>query len=195
MLKFNMGCGHNKAPGFVNVDASPACNPDEVADLETTPWPWADDCADTVLFNHSLEHMGADSKVFLAIMGETYRILADSGEVIINVPHPRHDDFINDPTHVRIITPQLMSLFDRKLNDRWKEGGFANTPLSHYTGVDLEQTFLQMRLAPRYQEKLRSGELSEAQLKELMDERLNVVAEIKMRYRVRKPAGRDATDA
>ena len=192
MLKFNMGCGHNRMPGFVNVDASAACEPDEVVDLETTPWPWADDCAETIFFNHSLEHMGADAKVFLAMMAEMYRIAANDCEVVIHVPHPRHDDFIGDPTHVRAITPAMMTLFDREKNDEWKAAGRANTPLSHYTGVDLRLTQTRMRLAPRYQAQLDAGQVSEAQLLELIDERLNVVAEIKMRFRVRKPAGSPA---
>jgi len=29
-LKFNMGCGRDKRPGYVNVDQSPACGPDQV---------------------------------------------------------------------------------------------------------------------------------------------------------------------
>jgi hypothetical protein len=195
MLKFNMGCGHNRMAGFVNVDASAACEPDEVVDLETTPWPWADDCAETIFFNHSLEHMGADAKVFLAMMAEMYRVAANDCEVVIHVPHPRHDDFIGDPTHVRAITPAMMTLFDREKNDEWKAAGRANTPLSHYTGVDLRLTQTRMRLAPRYQAQLDAGEVSEAQLLELIDERLNVVAEIKMRFRVRKPAGSPAPSA
>jgi hypothetical protein len=187
MLKLNMGCGHNRIPGFVNVDASPVCNPDQVVDLEVTPWPWADNAAELILFNHSLEHMGGDPKVFLALMTEMYRVAAPDCELAINVPHPRHDDFINDPTHVRPITPALMALFDREQNDAWQAAGHANTPLSHYTGVDLRLTHLQMRLAPRYQAMLAVGEVVEADLPRLTEERLNVVAEIKMRLRVRKP--------
>lgn len=189
MLKLNTGCGHNRRPGFVNVDASAACKPDVVADLEATPWPWEDSAAETIAFNHSLEHMGADAKVFLGIMTELYRVAAHDCELVINVPHPRHDDFINDPTHVRAITPAMMSLFDREKNDAWQAAGAANTPLSHYTGVDLRRTHLMLQLAPKYQAQLDAGALTQAQLLELADERLNVVAEIRMRFRVRKPPG------
>src|SRR5262249_48391532 len=119
-VRFNMGCGHNRLEGHVNVDAFAACSPDEVVDLERTPWPWPAGCAEEVVFNHSLEHMGADPKVFLALIAELYRICAPDAVVRITVPHPRHDTFIGDPTHVRIITPAVMSLFDRALNDEWQ---------------------------------------------------------------------------
>ena len=138
MLKFNMGSGQNRRPGYVNVDSAAASQPDEVFDLEVTPWPWADSCADEVRFIHSLEHMGADPKVFLAIMSEVYRICAPNAQVVIHVPHPRHDNFLDDPTHVRPITPAMMSLFDREANETWRATGAANTPLALYTGVDFK---------------------------------------------------------
>src|SRR3954467_8023608 len=129
-MRFNMGCGHNKLNGWVNVDAFAAAEPDVVWDLETLPWPWPDNCATEVRFIHSLEHMGGDPKVFLAIMSELYRIAAPDGRVVIHVPHPRHDNFLGDPTHVRIITPDTLNLFDRAQNDAWRQSGSANTPLA-----------------------------------------------------------------
>jgi predicted SAM-dependent methyltransferase len=104
-MNLNMGCGYNKRAGYVNVDVSPTCAPDVVCDLELVPWPWRNDEADEVLFNHSLEHLGQTSKAFLEIIKELYRICKHNARIEINVPHPRRDDFINDPTHVRIITP------------------------------------------------------------------------------------------
>ena len=75
-MKFNMGCGQQNRPGYVNVDVAASSTADEVVDLEATPWPWPDSCAEEVVFNHALEHMGGDPKVFLAIMAELYRICA-----------------------------------------------------------------------------------------------------------------------
>ena len=37
-------------------------------------------------------------------MKELYRISCDQANIHISVPHPRHDDFLADPTHVRPIT-------------------------------------------------------------------------------------------
>ena len=80
--------------------------------------------------------MGESSQLFLDMIKELYRICRNGAEVEINAPHPRHDDFHNDPTHVRVITPPMLMLFDRQLNDDWQQARVANSPLAHYLHVD-----------------------------------------------------------
>jgi len=188
MLKFNMGCGHNKVPGYINVDAYAEAQPDEVWDLENTPWPWADSCADEVLFIHSLEHMGARSEVFLAIMKELYRICAPGGTVRIHVPHPRHDQFLNDPTHVRPITVEILQLFDRAENDRIKAAGYSNTPLAHYLGVDFRVEQKTAILAEPYASQFNAGRMSGEEIGGYIMQRNNVIVELQMLLRVHKTA-------
>lgn len=187
-MKFNMGCGHNKKPGYVNVDAFPEGAPDQVVDLESLPWPWPDNTAEEMVFNHSLEHMGGDPKVFLGIMKEIYRVSKPGGVVQINVPHPRHDDFMNDPTHVRPVTAEMMALFNRELNDQWREIGAANSPLAHYTGVDFETVNVQNVIEERYLSQYQSGELTVDQIVEFVGSRLNVIKEVQITLKVRKAA-------
>ena len=67
-LKLNLGCGQRKMDGYVNVDASPVCGPDQVVDLEKTPWPWPDDAADTVKLIHVLEHLGQQPATFQPLL-------------------------------------------------------------------------------------------------------------------------------
>lgn len=187
-MKLNLGCGHNRLDGFVNVDASPECEPDQVVDLETFPWPWPDSSVDLAVFNHSLEHMGAETKVFLGLMKELYRVCAPDARVQIAAPHPRSDNFIGDPTHVRIISPQVLDLFDKAKNDEWRAQGAANSPLAHYTGVDFQIVGVQLRLKREYDEKLKSGELSQDQVTHLVRTQNNIAEEWRIELRVRKPA-------
>lgn len=190
-MKFNMGCGLNKRPGWINVDAAAASDPDEVWDLEQTPWPWPTDCAEEVWFVHSLEHMGGDPKVFLAIMQELYRIARPGCRIRIHVPHPRHDNFLGDPTHVRAILPQTLLLFDRRLNESWRASGHANTPLALYTGVDFKLVERRTILDEPFASQLASGELSEAEVRRMIQRENNVASEYQLILEARKdpPAG------
>jgi hypothetical protein len=185
-MRFNMGCGHNRIEGYINVDASAACGPDQVFNLETSPWPWADNCATEILFNHSMEHMGAEVGVFMNIIKETYRIAAPGAMIRVNVPHPRHDNFLGDPTHVRAITPELFALFNRELNDQWKLSGAANSPLAHYTGVDLVLDAVNMMLAEPYRTELREQRITPEALQDAIKRYNNVIEEFQMRLTVRK---------
>lgn len=156
-------------------------------DLEQTPWPWADSSVFEATFIHSLEHMGGDPKVFLAIMRELYRVMAPGGRVTIHVPHPRHDNFLNDPTHVRAVTPEMLSLFDRDLNDQWQQAGGANSPLAHYTGVNFKITQSGTVLAEPYASALKEGKMTHQQVASAQRSQLNVALE----YRITLVAVKD----
>lgn len=185
-MKLNLGCGHNKLPGWVNVDMFPECAPDVLCDLEALPWPWADDSVDEALFNHSLEHLGQSTRTFLGMMQELYRVCRDGAQIAINVPHPRHDDFLTDPTHVRIVTPGLLSLFDRKLCDEWQRMGVANSPLAHYLHVDFTVASAHSVLAEPYSKQYTDRQLSDADLARMTRELNNVVKEYRIVMVARK---------
>lgn len=188
-MKLNLGCGFNKLEGWTNVDRFATCQPDVVFDLETTPWIWDANSADSILLNHSLEHMGKDSATFLKIMQELYRISAPDCEIEINVPHPRHDNFLDDPTHVRAITPRLLRLFDMRMNRHWQTTGEPYSLLAIYLNVDFEVCDAQQVPDEPYLGLFQSGSITVAELEKLARENNNVVSEYRIRLKARKSFG------
>ena len=117
-MRLNLGCGDKRMPGWRNVDKIAMCNPDEVVDLERLPWPWPDDSVEEILLSHVLEHIGQTPDVYLGIIKEIYRVCRDGAKITIVVPHPRHDHFLQDPTHVRVVTPEGLNMFSQAANRR-----------------------------------------------------------------------------
>lgn len=184
MLKLNLGCGQNQIPGYVNVDKFG--QPDVQCDLEIFPWPWEDSSVDEIRLNHVLEHLGETKEVYLGIMKELYRVTKPNGFIFINVPHPRHDDFINDPTHVRAVTPDSMALFSKKNNKRWAEQRAANSPLGMYLDVDFELVRTNFTLEEPWQSQLKNGQISVEQVWQAIRQFNNVVKQIEMQLQVIK---------
>jgi SAM-dependent methyltransferase len=185
-MKVNFGSGTNKLKDYINIDKEAICEPDIVHDLEVFPWPFSTSSISNSVFNHSLEHLGATSILFLEIMKELYRVMMPNGIISIVVPHPRHDNFLGDPTHVRIITPQLLSLFDYDKNIEWKKMGASNTQLSIYTGVNFKMRSVNITLEPRYLDKLNNKELSYDELSDLIKEKNNIASQYEIELEVIK---------
>lgn len=101
--------------GYINVDKYDSFQPEVVHDLECFPWPFDDDSVDEIEMHHSLGHMGATTEIFLKIIQELYRISRSNCILRISVPHPRSYGFEGDPSHVRMVAPQIMSLFSLKI--------------------------------------------------------------------------------
>lgn len=177
-LKLNLGCGSNKMPGYVNVDLYG--EPDVRQDLESFPWPWVDSSVEEIYLSHVLEHLGAAPNVFIQIMKEMYRVSANGAKIHIIVPHPRHDHYLGDPTHVRPVTPQMLALFDRAQCETWQAKGYSNTPLALFHGVDFQMIECAYVLDQKYQN------VPPKDIEQLMNERNNVCAEIRMVFQVRK---------
>ena len=186
-MKLNLGCGNNKLRGFINVDNQISCNPDILADLEKVPWPFEDDYIDEVILCHVLEHLGETKAAYLSIIQELYRVCKPGASVIITLPHPRHDHFLTDPTHVRPILPDQFALFSKRANLEWAKQGYANTPLGEFLDVDFEIAETNWIADEKWVGKIRKGEIDEGELANLAIHQNNVVSEIKITLKVLKP--------
>jgi len=177
-LKLNLGCGSNKMQGYVNVDLFG--EPDVRHDLEAFPWPWPNSSVEDIHMSHVLEHLGAAPNTFIGIMKELYRVARNGAKIRIVVPHPRHDHYLGDPTHVRPITPDMLALFDRQQCEAWQAHGYSNTPLALFHNVDFKMVECQFVLEPKY------SHLSQQEAQQAISERNNVCTEIRIVLEVRK---------
>jgi glycosyltransferase involved in cell wall biosynthesis len=183
-LKLNLGCGANHLEGFVNVDKFGS--PDVQCDLEKFPWQWNDNSVSGIVLDNVLEHLGSTTDIYLGIFKEIYRICLPNARISISVPHPRHDDFINDPTHIRAVTPESLMLFSQSQNHNWIERKAANSPLGIYLNIDFELVCWSYDLDEPWRSQYISGEITATDILQILKQYNNVARQIKMELRVIK---------
>ena len=192
-LRLNIGCGFKHIEGWVNIDSEEAAQPDVVHDLEQHPWtgtdgPLEDSSVDEIIARHAIEHIGETIAGRKALWQEMYRVLKPNGLLHISVPHPFSWDAIGDPTHVNLLTPNMLHLFDKKICEGWIAIGAANSPLAFYWDIDFELLQKIGTPNPLFTEKWK-GE-PEDRLLALMNEQtnfmLNVCSELRFVLRARK---------
>jgi hypothetical protein len=186
-LRLNLGSGQHPIDGWVNVDKFGS--PDVRWDLEQFPWPWETGSVDAVKLTHVLEHLGKSADVYFRILQELYRVCKHGAEIEIVVPHPRHDDFLADPTHVRAFTADCFELFSQKNNREWKERGGSNTPLGMYLNIDFQTKRKEIVVVDSWYAKLKSGQVSDSELRFAIEHYNNVVKQIEICLVVNKPNG------
>ena len=185
-MKLNLGSGSKILDNYTNVDKYDYYKPDIVHDLEIFPYPFKDNSVDEILLSHVLEHIGQSPEIFLGIVKEFYRICRNNSMIKIIVPHPRHDDFIADPTHVRPITILGLKLFDKDLNIKWEKYKGANTPLALINGVNFKIKNVKYSLDENYMKKYKDKKINNQEIDEDVLRLNNVVKQIEIDWQVIK---------
>ncbi len=118
-VKLDLGCGKNKAAGFIGVDSIAFEGVDVVTDLSGDYWRFkkgahpdlkllptllgpdvyqlAPDSVDEVHCSHFLEHLTGKQRV--SFFNELYRVLKPGAQARIITPHWSHERAYGDPTH------------------------------------------------------------------------------------------------
>jgi len=187
LTKLNMGCGWKKLDDHWNVDVEKKCNPDEVIDLEQTPWPYEDNFFDTITADNILEHLGQDPKVFTNIMKEMYRVSKHNAEWVICFPHHRCDLAYDDYTHVRALTEKTFRMFDQKVNKESIERRLADSTFGIYHNIDIEMFDKKYNMVNFWTQQVEQGLLGHAKLNEYLNTMSNVVESVTLFMRVHKP--------
>ena len=136
--------------------------------------------------SHVLEHIGQDPDIFNNIIKELYRICKNKAIIDIRVPHPRHDDFISDPTHVRPITIEGLKLYDKELNHNWEKKGYSNTPLGLIHDVNFKILKVDLKPDEKYKKLIDENKISQSDILEMMQKYNNVIKEMKILWSVIK---------
>ena len=135
MLKINLGSGYKRYEGFVNVDGDKNCYPDYLVNLEKDNLPFEDNSVSEVKAHHILEHIGEG---YFHLLQEIYRVCENGAIIDIEVPHPLHETFMNDPTHKRPIMVEGMRLFSKKFNQHEIDTMGKSSTLGLMYDVDFE---------------------------------------------------------
>lgn len=184
--KLNMGCGFRKLNDHWNVDMQAHCNPDQVVDLEDT-FPWEDDFFEYITADNILEHLGATPKIFVKVIQEMYRVSRDGAEWYINVPHHRCDNYWNDFTHVRILTPQTFKMFDREYNVFTIKQKQSDSCYGFDYNVDIEVTDVSYNIVHYWRQQQEEGFLGVRELDIKLNTLANVAESVNIFCKVHKP--------
>lgn len=85
-MKYDLGCGPWKMPGFYGIDIEQFEGVDEVCDLMQLPWPIADGSAEEIRMSHFLEHITIPID---DVVQEVHRVLQPNGTFTIILPNLR----------------------------------------------------------------------------------------------------------
>ena len=191
--RLNLGSGAEKLKDYINVDRSLHVNADQVVDLEVTPWPWKDNEFSHIVMKDILEHLGETPSKFLAIIKELYRVSRNGAVWEVQTPHWRSDNALNDPTHVRAITPQMLEMFNKKHIMWTVKEGLSHSSLAFDTDIDIEICDIKYDFTHIFKDKISKGEITKDELDFAFNTLNNVAESTKMLIEVHKP-GRHTID-
>ena len=130
----------------------------------------------------------------LEIIKEMYRVSRNGAVWEIQTPHWRSDNYLNDPTHIRPITAQMMELFNKKHIIWTIKEGLSHSHLAFDLDIDIEICDVKYEFTHLIKEKLESKEMSQEELYLAFNTMNNIAESTKMLIEVHKPGRYDLKD-
>ena len=191
LKRLNLGCGLAKFDGFNNVDVSPIVKPDQVVDLNVTPWPWKDSEYQHIVAKDILEHLGNNGDDFINIIKEMYRVSENGAIWEIQAPHWRCDTAIDDPTHKRLITVAMFDLFNKKKTFERAQSGSTESLLAFEHDIDIEVCDSNFEYTKPFADRIKNGKISQEELTHSLNHLNNVALSTRILVQVHKPGRYD----
>ena len=119
-MKLDIGCGPNKAEGFIGLDQHPFPGVDHVVRLGSERLPFDDATIEEARMSHFLEHLTAVERCQL--LNELYRVMKLGAQCTVIVPHWASSRAYGDPTHQ---WPPIGEMFWYYVKREWR---MANAP-------------------------------------------------------------------
>ena len=126
----DVGCGRNKRPGAIGIDANLNTAADVIADIDRGAFPFRDGSFDRVELIHVIEHV-AD---VVRTVEEAHRVCRPGGLIRIETPHYTDFSSFCDPTHRWHLNSFSFRYFT-------EEGGF-----SYYSRRRLREQSVEVKL-------------------------------------------------
>jgi SAM-dependent methyltransferase len=112
--RLNIGSGHDRRAGYVNLDLVPLPGVDVAARLGSAFLPFRDDTFGLVLCRDVLEHVDV-----VPALQEIHRVTAPGGAVVVSAVHFTSRNLYVDPTHVRGYSVRTIDFFTKGAERRW----------------------------------------------------------------------------
>jgi hypothetical protein len=131
LLKLDLGCGPNKAPGFYGVDQYAMSGVDLVLDLgdTTLTWPWAEASVEEVRSSHFFEHLDQSQRTHF--LNELFRILIPGGKATLTTPYWASSRAYGDPSHA---WPPIGEMTFFYANKEWRRVNAPHTDAAWFPG-------------------------------------------------------------
>jgi hypothetical protein len=185
--KLNLGSGLLRHKGYHNVDINPNFKPDQVVDLNITPWPWKDNEFTHIVAKDVLEHLGNTSENFMSIIKEMYRVSENGAIWEIQFPHWNCDHAVDDVFHRRQLTTNTFEQFNMQhVHDKIVQNQSDSLTAYEY-GIDIDVVDIKFNYTPHWEHQIRSNAISEQQLIYALNTFNNVAMSVCMLIQVHKP--------